>query len=192
MKTYIINQFRKVSSINKKLDVVSILKNNVWLVFDDNIDKTEKFVFMDKDKLLIAVNGVTSYSTWQYLAVSSSIIIDDKLNNYLLNVVACDENIVVLNLDGTQQYCFLLNTNGKVWAECDYTAIQWYLFRKCNIDILTDEQRFQYNKEKEQKRIEKQKQLRENEKLDREFYKIIICIIISFFIFAGILMVLFM
>ncbi|MBD5365696.1 MAG: hypothetical protein HDR82_01555 [Bacteroides sp.] len=104
---------------------------------------------MDKDKLLIAVNGVTSYSTWQYLAVSSSIIIDDKLNNYLLNVVACDENIVVLNLDGTLQYCFLLNTNGNVWAECDYSAIQWYLFRKCNIDILSDEQRNEYKKNHE-------------------------------------------
>ena len=176
MKTFVINQLKKVSDINRRLDIVSTLMKNAWLVFDDNIGKTEKFIFMSNGKLLIAVDGVTSTSTWQYLAADSSIVIEDKLNNYLLNVVVCDKNIVVLKLDGTQQYCFLLRTDQLVWSQCDYEAIQNYLFLKCGVDILSEEQRLRFESLKREEELQRiaEKKARKKEKQELMVYYLII------------------
>ena len=49
MKTYIINEFRRLKSIANKKDFVSFVQNSEWMVFDEGKDEIEKIIFVDKD-----------------------------------------------------------------------------------------------------------------------------------------------
>lgn len=148
MKTYIINSLKQVSVNSQSLDTISTLKSQEWIVYNEDISQTEKFLFFDDNKLLVSVNGKSSYSKWEYIKVNSSLIIDDENNKYLLKIVICNKNIIVLNVDSTYDYCFLINSKSSVLRNPTYADIQWYLVRGCGIDILNEEQRKQLAAEK--------------------------------------------
>ena len=57
MKTYIINEFRRLKSIANKKDFVSFVQNSEWMVFNEDKDEIEKFIFVDKDNVLISFTG---------------------------------------------------------------------------------------------------------------------------------------
>ena len=62
MKTYIINEFRRLKSIANKKDFVSFVQNSEWMVFNEDKDEIEKFIFVDKDNVLISFNGKSQYA----------------------------------------------------------------------------------------------------------------------------------
>lgn len=142
--------------MNKKLDSMSQLQNKEWSVFTDDQTVKEKFLFLKKGKLLNSINGVSSYYSWQYIPINNSLIIENELSTLLFKIAVCDDNILILNLDGTDEFCFLTNTTSGESKLLSYEDIQWYLIRKCNIDILTENQRLEYEVEK-----------RENEELHK-------------------------
>lgn len=102
--------------------------------------KRRKYIFLKDGKLLLSVNGLSTYSTWQ-MATESSIIMDEGVATFLYKVVHIDDNVVVLNLDGTENFCFLINDSSESLAKASLEDIQWYLYRNCNIDILSPEQK---------------------------------------------------
>ena len=106
---------------------------------------TGKYIFLKDWKLLLSVNGLSTYSTWQ-MATESSIIMDEGVATFLYKVVHVDDNLVVLNLDGTDNFCFLINEASSSLAKVTFEDIQWYLYRNCNIDILSPEQKEGLNK----------------------------------------------
>lgn len=78
MKTYIINKFRRLKSIANKKDFVSFVQNSEWMVFNEDKDEIEKFIFVDKDNVLISFNGKSQYAKWQFFPVNFSLILDTK------------------------------------------------------------------------------------------------------------------
>ena len=146
MKTFIINAARGVVSQKKKLDIKSKLLGREWRMLTDEPDIAAKYIFLKDGKLLISINGVSTYSQWQ-TATESSIIMDEGVATFLYKVVHIDDNLIVLNLDGTVNFCFLINEASSSLANASFEDIQWYLFRHCNIDILTTTQK-QLNQEK--------------------------------------------
>lgn len=154
MKTYFINTIKNIAANSQSLDLTSTLKSQEWIVFNDDDSFVEKFLFIDNEKLLVSVNGKSSYSKWQYIKVNSSLVIDDEKSKYLLKVVVCNKDIVVLNVDSTNDYSFLINSKSSVLQNPTYEDIQWYLMRNCGIDILDEEQRKIFEKKiTEEKRI---------------------------------------
>lgn len=141
MKTYFINTIKSIAANSQSLDLTSTLKSQEWVVFNDDDSFVEKFLFIDNEKLLVSVNGKSSYSKWQYIKVNSSLVIDDEKSKYLLKVVVCNKDIVVLNVDSTNDYSFLINSKSSVLQNPTYVDIQWYLIRTCGIDIFDEEQR---------------------------------------------------
>ena len=147
MKTFIVNAARGVVSQKKRLDIKSKLMSREWRMLTDEPNITAKYIYLKDGKLLISVNGLSTYSTWQ-LVTESSIIMDEGIAIFLYRVVHIDDNIVILNLDGTDNFCFLINDAYESLANASFEDIQWYLYRNCNIDILSPDQK-QKQKEKE-------------------------------------------
>ena len=170
MKTYLINTFKKTTTAGQHLDFISTIKSQEWVVFNDDKNYVEKFLFVDDSKLLVSVNGKSSYSKWEYIKINSSLVIDDEKNRYLLNIVVCNKDIIVLNIDSTDSYSFLINSKSSSLKDATYEDIQWYLIRQCGIDILTDEQR---DKLAEEKRLEAERKKKEEEKREKEQRKLV-------------------
>ena len=140
MKSFIVNSWRGAVSQKKKLDITSKLMGREWRMLSDDPSVTGKYIFLKDGKLLISINGVSTYSQWQ-IATESSLIMDEGVATFLYKVVHIDDNIVVLNLDGTDNFSFLINDASTSLNNSSFKDIQWYLYRKCNIDMLTPEQK---------------------------------------------------
>ena len=120
MKTYLINTFKKATTAGQHLDFISTIKSQEWVVFNDDKNYVEKFLFVDDSKLLVSVNGKSSYSKWEYIKINSSLVIDDEKNRYLLNIVVCNKDIIVLNIDSTDSYSFLINSKSSSLKDATY------------------------------------------------------------------------
>ena len=182
MKTYLINTLSKISTTGQHLDFISTLKRYEWVVFNEDKTNIEKLLFFNDNRLLVSLNGKTLESKWESIKVGSSILINDEPSKYLFNVIACTKDIILLNIDSTDNYSFLINSSSKSLEDPTYEDIQWYLFYECNIDFLTPEQRKQYE---EELKIEKE----EKEKMDKAEGEELAKVIFAFFIFLSIILV---
>ena len=184
MKTYLINSMKQVSVNSQSCDTISTLKAQEWIVYNEDLSQVEKFLFIDDKKLLVSVNGKFSYSKWEYININSSLIIDDEINKYLLKIVICNKDIIVLNVDSTNDYSFLINSKSLVLRNPTYADIQWYLIRNCGIDILNEQQRNQFAEEKRLEEEKKRKEQQEKKLEQKKVFK-------GFVIVAGIVLAIF-
>lgn len=131
---------------------------------------------------------MTKNYQWQYITVNSSIIIDTGTSSLLFRIVFCDKNLLILNLDGTREYCFLIDKIESGKNLLSYENIQWYLIRNCNIDILSDNQKLEYQEEKkkeeEKKKVEYEKQQEEEDKRQGRILVISYLLLIFFLLLA--------
>ncbi len=81
------------------------------------------------------------------MATPTTVIMDEGVGTFLYKIHHLDEDIIVLNLDGTEKYCFLINEASPKIANLSFVDIQWYLFSHFDIDMLGEEQK-RLNKEK--------------------------------------------
>lgn len=147
MKTFILNTLSQIPSVNKQMDCKSIIKSYEWLVFNDQqSEEVEKFLFLKDDKLLVSVNGKSSYSQWQYMRVNSSLLLDDGDNKYMFKIIVCTKDLILLKIDGTDTFSFLLNTKSNNLVNATYKDIKWYLKKNCNIDIFDGKEREEYER----------------------------------------------
>lgn len=164
MKTYIINEFRRLKFIANKKDFISFVQNSEWMVFNEDKDEIEKFIFVDKDNVLISFNGKSQYAKWQFFPVNFSLILDTKREKILFNILFFNTDIIVLNIDSTNCFCFLINTKSNSLQDVSYEKIQWYLVKKCDIDILSELQREKYNQEI---KIRKERQIKRDKLIQK-------------------------
>ena len=147
MKTFILNTLSQIPSVNKQMDCKSIIKSYEWLVFNDQqSEEVEKFIFLKDDKLLVSVNGKSSYSQWQYMRVNSSLLLDDGDNKYMFKIIVCTKDLILLKIDGTDTFSFLLNTKSNNLVNATYKDIKWYLKKNCNIDIFDGKEREEFER----------------------------------------------
>lgn len=173
MKTYLINTLSKISTTEQHLDFISTLKRYEWVVFNEDKTNVEKLLFFNDNRLLVSLNGKTLESKWEFIKVGSSILINDEPSRYLFNVIACTKDIILLNIDSTDNYSFLINSSSKSLEDPTYEDIQWYLIYECDIDFLTPEQRKQYE-EKLKKEEKEKKDKAEEEELAKVIFAFLI------------------
>lgn len=185
MRTYLINTIGQIPTTNRQLDYKSTLKTNEWVVFNDKQGDVEKFLFLDGDKLLVSLNGKTSYSKWQYMKVNSSLVIDDGDNKYMFKIIVCNKDIILLNVDSTDSYSFLINTKSEALENCTYKEIQWYLKKICGVDIFNNEQRIEY--ENVQRKLKFKEEEESNARLVQNITRsaIVFAIIIGLILVVG-------
>lgn len=108
MKTYLFDTFNRYKRFSEKLDAKTILCNKSWWVFNDNGDK-EVYIFQTDGSLIISIKGRVCSSTWKYITANQSIIISSGEQAYMVKPAFVDDNILALQVDGTDEYAFLID-----------------------------------------------------------------------------------
>ncbi len=108
MRTYISEIIPSIQRFSQKLDNLTLLTNQHWVVIDD-IDRTKKvYIFRQNNELLISQDGKVEKAKWEYLG-HNSLLIDSKDESYLFKHGFFDENILALKIDSKDEYAFLVN-----------------------------------------------------------------------------------
>lgn len=108
MKTYLLNSVDRYKRFSQSLDVKAILCNKSWSIFNDT-GKKEIYLFQSDGSLIISVSGIVTDATWKYISANQSILIKTQSASYLLHPSFIDDIIFVLQLDGTNQYSFMID-----------------------------------------------------------------------------------
>ena len=110
MKTYLFDTFNRYKRFSEELDAKTILCNKSWWVFNDSGEK-EVYIFNTDGTLIIAVSGKVTNATWQYIPANKSLIISGNNQSYMVKPAFYDQMIFALQVDGTNDYAFLIDEN---------------------------------------------------------------------------------
>ena len=110
MKTYLFDTFNRYKRFSEELDAKTILCNRSWWVFNDSGEK-EVYIFNTDGTLIIAVSGKVTNATWQYIPANKSLIITGNNQSYMVHPAFYDQMIFALQVDGTNDYAFLIDEN---------------------------------------------------------------------------------
>ena len=187
MKTFIINKIQGLSGFSRKLDILSLLSYNEWVLFNGDKNYSEKYIFEKDNKLLISRNGIITFLEWYFIKINNKIRIDLNQQSYMLNPIIYDNNIIMLQLDGTNQYIFLINPNSNEIKDYNnFKNIQWYLYTKLSLDILTPTERLEFDKRIKEIRLKEQD---EAELSDNNLSQIIGAFIIGFIVIISMIII---
>jgi len=110
MKTYAADIIPKIRKYSQKLDNLTILTNQHWVVLNELENSKTVYIFRNTGELLIAINGKVEKAKWEYLG-NNSILIDLREQSYLFRHGFFDENILALKIDSKDEYAILINEN---------------------------------------------------------------------------------
>jgi hypothetical protein len=108
LKTYISNIIPKIQRFSKKLDDLTLLKNQNWVLINEKENTKNVFIFRDNNQVLIAKNGKVKKENWEYIG-TNNLLIEINNESYLFNHGFLDENIFALKMDSTSEYLFFVN-----------------------------------------------------------------------------------
>lgn len=108
MKTFIADIIPRIQKYSKKLDNLTLLTNQHWVVVDEIANSKTVYIFRTTNELLISKNGKVDKAKWEYLG-NNTLLIDLKEESYLFRHGFFDENILALKIDGREEYAFLVN-----------------------------------------------------------------------------------
>lgn len=108
MKTYIADIIPKIQRFSLKLDNLTKLTNQHWVVIGEIGESKRVFIFRENKQLLISENGLVEKGSWEYLG-NQSLLLESNEGNFLMKHGFLDKNILVLKLDSTDNYAFFVN-----------------------------------------------------------------------------------
>jgi len=109
MKTFIADIIPRIQKYSQKLDNLTLLTNQHWVVVDEIANSKTVYIFRPTNELLISKNGKVEKAKWEYLG-NNTLLIDLKNDeSYLFRHGFFDENILALKIDGKEEYEFLVN-----------------------------------------------------------------------------------
>lgn len=156
MKTYILDSINRIKRLGENLDAKTILCNKSWQIFNDTGEK-ELYIFQENGDILLSTNGIVSQGKWQYISANKSILISVKENSYMLHPSFSINNIMAMNLDGTERYMLMIE-------EQSLLALQLKSLEDLNQYLLSIENT---EKQKEQKHEEDNLQKEANREWER-------------------------
>lgn len=129
MKTYLTDIIPKIQRFSKRLDDLTILTNQHWVVVDELMESKSIYIFRSNNELLISLNGRVEKAKWEYLG-NSSLLIDKKDESYLFKHGFLDENILALKVDSKNEFAFLVNENKYEGEINSFSSIIDFLTKK--------------------------------------------------------------
>lgn len=108
MKTFIADIIPRLQQYSQKLDNLTLLTNQHWVVVDEIVNSKTVYIFRSNNELLISKNGEVEKAKWEYLG-NNALLLDLKEKSYLFRHGFFDENILALKIDGKEEYAFLVN-----------------------------------------------------------------------------------
>ena len=110
MQTFIADIIPKLQKFSQKLDDLTLLTNQHWVVLDELTKAKNVYIFRSNNELLISSNGKVEKGRWEYLG-NNSLLIDRKDESFLFKHGFFDENVMALKIDGKEEYAILVNEN---------------------------------------------------------------------------------
>ncbi len=110
MKTFALSFIRELKEYTQKADNLYYLTNHHWIMLDEVSEFKTTYFFRQNGELIISVNGKVEKAQWEYLD-ENTILIDIRKQYYMLRHGFCDENILALKIDGTEEYAIFINEN---------------------------------------------------------------------------------
>jgi len=108
MQTYIADLIPKIQKYSRKLDEVTLLSNQHWVMFDESGKVKTVYIFRSNNDLIISSNGEVEKGRWEYLG-NNSLLIDKASKIYLFKHGFFDKNVLALKIDGKEEYVFFIN-----------------------------------------------------------------------------------
>lgn len=140
MKTYLLDILNRYKKFSESLDVEAILCSKSWSVFNDSGCK-EIYLFQYDGSLIISISGEVTNATWKYIPVNQSILISTKNASYMLHPAFVDDIIFALQLDGTNQYSFMIDELQRdTFAPKSLSDIEKYFIRRKQLEAEKEEQ----------------------------------------------------
>ena len=109
MKTYLLDALNKIKRFDESLDIKTVLCNKPWVAFD--VEQQKRLYFFKEDGgLVITSQGKGRETNWEYLSANRTLKFKDADNVVeLYHPTVFDDSVLVLNLDTTDEYAFLVN-----------------------------------------------------------------------------------
>lgn len=107
MKDYLKNWIPRIKDYGLKLDKLSKLYDQPWVVVTE-LNDFVKIIFQEDGKLLVSNNGVVSDGSWELVSNASSIMLNINGNKRLYNNHFIDQGVMILKLDGYSTDLFVL------------------------------------------------------------------------------------
>ena len=108
MKTFISDIIPKFERFSKKLDDITLLKNQHWISIDDIKKSKRVFIFRDNSELIVSKDGIVEKGRWEYLGNQSLLIELGKIT-YLVKNSFVDNDILALKLDSSSSYIIFVS-----------------------------------------------------------------------------------
>ncbi|MDR6966926.1 hypothetical protein J2X31_000926 [Flavobacterium arsenatis] len=108
MKTYISDVIPKIQKFSQKLDNLTLLTNQHWVLIGEINNSKVVYIFRSNNDLLISQFGKVEKARWEYLG-NNTLLIDRKNDSYLFKHGFFDQNVLALKIDGLEEYAFLVN-----------------------------------------------------------------------------------
>lgn len=108
MKTFVANIFSRLSKFSQKLDNLTLLTNQHWVILDESQNLKTVYIFRSNGELLISINGDVKRAKWEYLG-ANALLIDLQEKSYLFRHGFFDENILALKIDSKEEYAIFVN-----------------------------------------------------------------------------------
>lgn len=108
MKTYISDIIPKIQKFSQKLDNITLLTNQHWVVLDQQQEIKTVYIFRSNGELLISSNGKVNKAKWEYLD-NNSLLIDRLDGVFLFRHGFVDDNILALKVDGKNEYALFVS-----------------------------------------------------------------------------------
>lgn len=107
MKDYLKSWIPRIQDFSLKLDKLSKLYNQPWVLVND-LNDFIKIIFQDRGKLIVSRNGVVSDGSWELVSSANSILLDINNEKRLYNHQFIDNGLMILKLDGHSTDFFVL------------------------------------------------------------------------------------
>ena len=111
MNTFTLNIPKGIRNWSYALDAKMILCSKSWIISNDEHTK-EVYIFQKDGTLIVSHNGKVSRTKWEYIAQNTSLIIEnDQSETFMLKPTYFDNKVLMLQVDGTDEYTIMLNEN---------------------------------------------------------------------------------
>lgn len=109
MNTFTLNIPRDIRNWSYALDAKTILCSRSWIIINEGNVK-EVYIFQEDGTLILSYNGKVCKTRWEYIAQNTSLIIEDtESDTYMLKPAYYDNKVLVLQVDGTNEYAIMVN-----------------------------------------------------------------------------------
>jgi len=110
MKTFIADIIPKIQRFSDKLDNLTLLTNQHWVLIENLEKEKQVYLFRPNNELLVSKNGKIEKGKWEYLG-NKSLLIDQGDQAFLFKHGFFDENLLALKIDSKDEYALFVNEN---------------------------------------------------------------------------------